>query len=769
MSRPSFANVGLRRDLNLADLENKETALNNLLNDLVTTEDGSTFDSKDLLQAIQGISNTNVTNRSIALMAGLTVKNTVIDPETNQLVDEVASPLITVKNQIDTILATTNDPPFFNGGDGLTASFYEPTQIRSEESLNINSSGSQIFSGSPVATKKFWTNGLFEFSNKLDDALSGSNGLIQWTGFYIPDASGPSTFRIDSTGYIIVEFADQFGNLQIKKNIYKRQRTVFSVTGDAEGVQFTASTQEAATIVIGDVLTAVYDENGDPVPLPENSVIRVDNVGATTISLSDPINESGIGENWRFDFDINDRLGIENFSFSFVLPELEKYVPVQMRITYWFPGDEVEYFNKTLDVNLSTSLKNSSDLPYWYLYTEVGDQNLEEGFKGFYDKRLLLGGGTIGPEEVLVASQYNKWLSISPLVLRYDPPRVYSDAVKAVYRYGVLELSNIISVTTTNPFTDNLEIGNIIIADAIPDGAFITDISRNNSLISSESSIEDGVLDIVFLDHRGYLGNTFATSSEDIVTVSSTTGLIEGTVIINENMSEGDYIRVLEILNSRQFKTNRNLNLNGSERIFYYSDNGLANRAYDNFCVGTIGAEIALTASNGDTYLTLNTVQGLVRGQVIQAAPFIPFDPLNSEGSIITRIEEVNPDGYPDNTVRITYPLNHPEGKDMVAGITVVISPSNTTLDKESCVIPLNTAPPFVGTIDGLRTTDGTGGTKDLELSNPSGSFKTLNLKADNVGNVLELPTSGPYGFDRTIEIKCAGVSYNILSTTDDN
>jgi hypothetical protein len=769
MARPSFNNIGLRRDLNLADLANREAALDNLLNNLVTTDDGSTFDRNDLLDAIKDISNTNVSQTSIGLMQGLTVKNTVLDTETGELVDEVATPLITVKNQVDTILATTNDPPFFNGGDGLTATFYEVDQIRDETALTINSTGSQVLTGSPVVTRKFWTNGLFEFSNKLDDTLGGGNGAIQWNGYYVPDSSGPSTFSIQSTGFIIVEFANSFGDLEIKKNVYKAERTVYSEEVDLEGDQVRTTRQQAATIVTGDVLIAAYDDDGNEVTLPSDRDIVVNSAGTTVITLSESISPTGIGENWSFVFDCSDKIGTDEFSFSIVLPELEKYVPIQMRITYWYPGEDVQYFNKVLDVNLSTQLKSSGDLPYWYLYTEVGDQEVEEGFKGFYDKRLLLGGGTIGPEDVLVSSQYNKWLSLKPLILKYDPPRIYSDALRAEYRYGVVSQSNVISNSSTSPYTDNLEIGNIIISPVFPTGTFVTDISRNSIVIASELASEDNALDIVFMDHRGYLGNSFATSSGDTVTVTDTAGLLEGTVIVSENVTPSvnnnvyNYIRITEIINNRQFRTSENLNLTGSERIYYYSDKGLANRAYDNFCEGTIGAEIAITASNGDTYLTLNTVDGMAVNMVVQSAPFVPFDPDNN---IITKIQEVNPAGYPANTIRITRALAHPDAKDMIAGITLVIAPGDTTLNKEACVIPLNTAPPFVGTIDGLRTTDGNGGTKDLELSGADAALNVLNLVAENVGSVVELPSSGTQSYNRKIPIKCAGTAFTILATT---
>jgi hypothetical protein len=230
MPRPSFNNVGLRRDLNLSDLPNAPSALDNLLNNLVTSDDGKTFDGNDLNTAIKGISNSSATNESISKLRGVAVKNTIL--EDNELVDRLATPLITIKNQVDTILATTNDPPFFNGGDGLFADFYEPTEILEQTAMTINTDGDSIINGSASARKKFWTNGLFEFSNKLDDTLGGANGVVQWEGFYIPDASGPTTFAFNTTGLLIFEFENEDGDLEIKRNVYEIERDVFVDNND---------------------------------------------------------------------------------------------------------------------------------------------------------------------------------------------------------------------------------------------------------------------------------------------------------------------------------------------------------------------------------------------------------------------------------------------------------------------------------------------------------------------------------------------------------
>jgi len=103
----------------------------------------------------------------------------------------------------------------------------------------------------------------------------------------------------------------------------------------------------------------------------------------------------------------------------------------------------------------------------------------------------------------------------------------------------------------------------------------------------------------------------------------------------------------------------------------------------------------------------------------------------------------------------------------MIEGSTVVICPAGTTLNKEACVIPLNTAPPFIGTIDGLRTTDGSGtpASKDLILTN--GDLSLRDLIAENVTSTVELPASGAFSYNRTVDIKCNGTNFKILGTTD--
>ena len=774
MPRPSFNNVGLRRDLNLSDLPNPDAALDNLLNDLVTTEDGSTFDGQDLKIAIEGISNTNVTNELISKLRGVAVQNTVL--EDGVLVDRIATPLITVKNQVDTILATTNDPPFFNGGDGLFANFYDFDDILEQGQMGILTDGDSIITGARAARKKFWTNGLFEFTNKLDDTLGGSNGMIQWEGFYIPDASGPTTFNFNTTGLLIFEFENEDGDLEIKRNVYDIERSVFA-EADTIGPSVTTTAQQARTIAIGDELVKIIIPGASDVEYTPGEGPVVESVGINSgiIGLNQDVTAF---DGYEFVFSAAQNLGANSFRITHVEAELVKYVPYRLRITYWYPGDEVEYFNKVLDADITTNLKSDGTWPYWYLYSEVGDQEVDEGFKGFYDKRLLIGGGTIGPADVLVPTQYNKFQSIKPLVLRYDPPLTYADAVRAEYTYEVTQFSNVIGTTATSPFTDRIEIGNKIVADEVPLGSVVTDISRNNIVIFNDNAIADGAVPIIFMDHRGYLTSLDATSNGTSVTVNNTAGLKVGTVIVSATMpNTGTYCRITSVDTNRIFTTSRPLNLAGLQKIHLYTDRGLNNNAYDKFCEGVIGTEVAVSAANpGDTTITVLSTEGVNVGMVIMSSPYLPtLDPDNIPGTRtqVTAVDTIN------NTV--TFDRAILSGPQMVIGSTVVFAPFNTTQDKEPCVIPLNTAPPFVGTLEGLRTTDGntTNGIlnayKGLKMTNPSATLKVTNLIVNDISDVGSgevetytiVPGTSNAPFDRRIGIKCAGVNYDILATTD--
>ena len=73
MPQNSFRNIGLRRDKNFSDLENRETGLTNLLNDFASGT--NTYIGDDLNEAIRSIRSYPVTQLEINRLAGITFRN----------------------------------------------------------------------------------------------------------------------------------------------------------------------------------------------------------------------------------------------------------------------------------------------------------------------------------------------------------------------------------------------------------------------------------------------------------------------------------------------------------------------------------------------------------------------------------------------------------------------------------------------------------------------------------------------------------------------
>jgi len=141
--------------------------------------------------------------------------------------------------------------------------------------------------------------------------------------------------------------------------------------------------------------------------------------------------------------------------------------------------------------------------------------------------------------------------------------------------------------------------------------------------------------------------------------------------------------------------------------ILAYSSKGLNDRSAITECTDVFGHEVSATASAPTNVLTLKSVEGISAGNIVYLDGTIPYsetDPtvvgvVNSGAKTITLI---NGNGNVDIV------------KEAPPGTTVVFVPATAgpandgwgKLNKEYCVTPLNTAPPWAGTNEGLETTD---------------------------------------------------------------
>ena len=200
-----YITLGLRRDLNLADLADKTAALDSLLDNLVNDGGpGETFTSADL-DALRGVQNLNLPIDKLRDIAGLTVKSTTLTVGSNGVTVETTNPVeptIRIKDRIENVKSITGDIPGIRGGLGLLARFISSSNWNTGTQTSI---GSTIFNQtSDQETEVFWAGGYFSFSGSIDRTFGDQYGGIQWTGFFAPsinDTTPEITFITTGRAY----------------------------------------------------------------------------------------------------------------------------------------------------------------------------------------------------------------------------------------------------------------------------------------------------------------------------------------------------------------------------------------------------------------------------------------------------------------------------------------------------------------------------------------------------------------------------------------
>ena len=133
-------------------------------------------------------------------------------------------PRITYQNRLDKIEIFTGNPRL-NGGDGLTANYYQNDQILFDEhenfeyniaDINLNTggvTGGNVFKGETtegiIPSDKFWEAGNFSYTAKIHPQSAKVNTGVKWEGYFIPSISGKVLFDISSTGYFTMDFQQE--------------------------------------------------------------------------------------------------------------------------------------------------------------------------------------------------------------------------------------------------------------------------------------------------------------------------------------------------------------------------------------------------------------------------------------------------------------------------------------------------------------------------------------------------------------------------------
>jgi hypothetical protein len=132
-----------------------------------------------------------------------------------------------------------------------------------------------------------------------------------------------------------------------------------------------------------------------------------------------------------------------------------------------------------------------------------------------------------------------------------------------------------------------------------------------------------------------------------------------------------------------------------------YSSRGLEDLSSVDQCKGVYGREVDVTATAGTTAITLTTNVGVSVGDFVQFAGAGGIaDPVITEGTTVSSLT--------GGTI-VNLSAGVRTGKSLNKASTLIFIKAadrsiHGTANKEYCVIPLNTAPPFEGTDLGLVT-----------------------------------------------------------------
>lgn len=656
-----FVTLGLRSDRNLSDLLEPKSALNGLLDNLVNDPDpNKTFVTEDL-NAIRGIQNTNINAEKLSALSEITVKASSFSDGVVEISE--VTPLVRIIDRIENIKIITGEIPAIRGGNGLLATFIPSSNINPG---STSSTGNTIFTIPPDPIREiFWDVGYFNLPSFIDPTFVDEYGGIQWEGYFTPSLRDPNVnITINSTGLVMFELdrADN-GNYETLLNIYSAQRSI----------NYTSALSGNTVFVIGSANTKFVSVND--IVDQENEIV-VTEVGSDRITLSGSYTPQPPNT-----IIVKKELGSTSTSNTVRLPSLEIGTQVKIRLSFWFPNNGDEIREKYLELNYT-----SSNLPYSNLYTvkpsqQIGDLEIRKSLNEIvspYQNNIGISG-----------NNKNLYVNNSSL-LTYSPSM---NSLSQIRKSGPGNLtfsqnSNVISGSILN----SSEIGNIIVpsdpASTINDIIKINDIISSSVMVVTANPNITGDVSFNILDHRGFITWFKSTSSGDTVTITNrnTNDLTVGMIVITSASS--GYIRIKGVVNLTTFTTTTNLNLSGTQIIYIYSDRSLIDRSKDVFCNGVFGQVVSATANQGATTISLSSVIGVQVGQFIQFDGVIPTS---------TTVSSIS-----GNNVTISNALL----AQLPASSTVVFVPSVSggTINREGCVIPLDTAPPFIGTDTGLRT-----------------------------------------------------------------
>ena len=564
MPQKIFQKFGTVRSENLSDIDNLTISLNNLLDKLV--DGSSTYISEDL-DCIRQLSTTSLDNDGFLRFANN--EEVVLSP-IDQL-ERPFSPNKTYQNRLDVIRSFTGEPRI-SGGNGLSAKYYDHTQIDLNK-LNGDFGEEKVFNGEEVAKETgadqntTWLNGDFNYNGRIQDAMTGFGGGVEWEGFFIPTVTGAHRFRTFSTGLYHMDWEadDYIENPGIPGPSGKTYVTAKRI-GLENKVQVKVISQSIVALVnisdkkyIGLKLVGsgsnIKDTEGN---LSETTIGAFDDSGENDghITFDLAYVTGSVGD--IFELTVKKVLGSED-EFSYLTPVLEKYRRYRIKFRLLFPEKDadnnpipnVAQMAKVIDFEFDQPLSDMANIRYTRLYTL--DYDFSDAQKGrmikFIENSVLFGGGEIG-EALSGGNGYVEVKSSKKVDIKYIPKTTLASIVKTSLNFDTLTNSNLI----TKRDTSGIEIGSKVFGLGIPIDTEVTEIVINQGLFMSNaftSTIEQNP--ILIMEHRGFVKKVTGSTSGNTLSITGpgedTSNLRIGMIVIG-NDGSGDfpnYTKITEI------------------------------------------------------------------------------------------------------------------------------------------------------------------------------------------------------------------------------
>ena len=806
-----YKRIGIRRDRNFSDLSNPTAGLENLL-DTLTDVSGTQFLSTDLA-AIKNIFARGLTNDAYLNIAGSAVKFTTQDGITASF-----NPRITYQNRLDKIQIFTGEPRL-NGGDGLTAKYYQNDQINfnthADFNYNVdpNTTAADVFSGTTtegaIEDDRFWEAGNFYYTQNVHPQSAKVNTGVQWEGYFVPTITGTVDFHTHSTGYFTVDFNKEG---YVEDNNKNQTSASISAVGAGNtytehvriglstaisGISSTGSNQitvsGAANLekmnTIGKEMTVVHPNIAtgtiisDPGTFNKTTgVIELTPPVGTESAITAPISNQTI----TFQRDLGTKV-----SHSFTTPVLLAHQKYRIRYRYFhhknFDSKDIER-----SINMDYNQANQTS-PTHLRYTTLFplDYDFSDSAKGafniYFDNSVRFGGTNVFSSPIGLgsrndSSKYVKLKSTNKLDVTYKVKQVLgsdtaSKTTGIIRRQTTCEIVNGSSVITL-PLTTHIEIGNYVFGTGIPNNARVIDITINQFVIIDQTATTTASNTLTFINHRGFVKkvivNANVSNNKTIIANSSTplksTSPSEETTHIDvqkDMVVIGSGINAVQITDvtgpsgdGGSLTLKDNVSASQNDVVYIYQSRGLKDNSLITFC---------------DKLATSPSVQCLIAKSAVASGNVIPvetYGAINQGNATNWNIQGFNfasgttiqsIAGNNNNNASIT--LSQNIDKPIVSG-TQFTATTNSD-DRQLCCPPTDTSPPFLATEEGLNTTvDGSGNPERPNLRFENGNLVFDQLVIQNNGSNTQDADYTSGAVNRKIDIKTPSGTFKILATT---